>query len=144
MEVFHQFPSTFCTAERPSVNFPKLSGISRNFRQLPSTFRVARRHSVNFCQLSVRPGDFPLISVNFPCGHKSFREVSVCPNDLPSTSVNFLCILYTFRHLQSIFMKFCAAGRPYIHFRLPPMPTGDLLATSGNSPCGLETFPQIP
>ena len=53
---------------------------------------MVRRTFDNFLQLSLRPSDFPAISVKFPCGYGTFRLLpSVRPQDLPSTYTNCQC-----------------------------------------------------
>ena len=106
---------TFCTARRPSVQFPcgreefrqlllifrssrkpvifcQLSVGQDTFCQLISTSVVVGKLSVNFCRPFVRQGDLPSTSVNFPCGRQTFHH-------LLSTSDNFPCSQETFRHL---------------------------------------------
>ena len=102
VEVFHQFPSTFCTAERPSVNFPQIFVTSRELRQLSSTFRMARRPSFYFCQLSAQQGDLP-------------SSLTFCAAS--SSSIKFSCGLETFCQLLS---TFCATRRLSLNFRLLP------------------------
>ena len=55
-ETFREFPSTFRSTGRSSINFRQLSVWPA---VLLSTFHLAKRSFVNFCQLSVRPGVLP-------------------------------------------------------------------------------------
>ena len=79
-EIFHQlsvWPVGFLIT---SGSFPCDSS---TFHELPSTFLAAGRPSVQFCQLSVQQRELLSKSVKFLCNQKNFRQHSVWPGDLP-------------------------------------------------------------
>ena len=104
--------STFSSTRRPFIN---LRQHSTWLEDLPLTFVNFLCRQKTFHQLSVRLGDFPSISSNFPSGRPSvnFRHLSVQPGELLSippnfcatgrTSINFLCCRESFRQPSSTF-----------------------------------------
>ena len=107
------------------------------FCQLPATFRVVA-----------------VVSVNFPCVRRTFRQLfvrlrlfrqlSVRPQDLPSTffastqppatSINFPCVRWTFRELFY-------GSRAFHQISVSPR---DLPSTSVNFLCVVSTFHELP
>ena len=93
--------------------------------------------SVNLRQYSMRPGDLPSTSANFPYGQETFRQLSAFPVDLRElsvrlrelllTSVNILCGQETLRQKPSTFH---AGGKPSTNIR--------------QLPCRRKTFCQLP
>ena len=85
-ETFHQLPSTFCAAGRPSINFV--------------IFPCGWGPSVNFCQRSVQPGDLLSTYVNILCCQETFHQLpsTFCAAGRPSINfVIFPCGWETFR-----------------------------------------------
>ena len=110
----------------------------------------------------MRPSDLPSISVNIPCGRKTFCkilstfcvarrpsfpygwdtfrhfwQITVHPGKFLSTSVKFSCSRETFRQPLS---TLGTAGRPSVNFHLLSVWLGDLSLTSVNFPCGSESL----
>lgn len=109
-ETFHQLPSIFRVAGRPSVNFRAVRRPSKTsvyilciwetFRQFLATFHNTGRPFGYLHQLSVLPEAYCQLLSTFHADHRP--------------SVNFLCSRVTFRQLPSTIH---AAGRPSINFR---------------------------
>ena len=98
---FHQLPWTFCRCAGSSVNFPC---VCRNFHRLfmhpwdlPSISVFCRTFPSNF-RVTADP------SINFPCGHGTFRQLSLCLRNLLSTFVIFPCLCWTLRKLLANFL----------------------------------------
>ena len=138
--------STFRATGRPSIKFCELplspGDIMLNF----STFSLTRRPSINLRQHSAQLEDLPLTFVNFPCSQKTFHQLSVRLGEFPSISsnfpsgrpsVNFCTAGRTFINffqmlpgeLQS---TFCATRRPPIIFHQLSVLPGELPSTSIN------------
>ena len=119
---FHQLPSTFLAAGRPtptSVNFLPAG------RPTPTSvnFSCAHRPSAKFRQFSVQQSNHPSTSVNFSCGQKTFCQHFLQPGDFLST-----------------FVKFTYVGRPSIKFCQLFVSPGDLLSISDKFLCSHKTF----
>ena len=174
---FRHFPSTFRAAEKPSFNVHQLFVQASD---LPSPSIKLLCSQVTFCQLSPSFRAARRPSINFPCTGRpsvNFQQLSVCPGDLLISSIYFLCSKDNLRQhsvqlwdLPWTLTRFCAIGRPSIHFHELSMQPGtfhqlsstfcivgrssvkccqlsvwprDLLSTFINILCGRETFRQL-
>ena len=121
---FRQLPATIRATRRLSFKF--LCG-REVFHQLPSTFHVAGRPSVNFHQFSVQPGDLPSSCVNLLCGWETFQHLLATIRAATRPSFKFSCSPKILSQLPS---TFCAAGRPFVNLRQLFMLPKDFLSTS--------------
>ena len=167
-ETYHQLPSTFCAARRPSVYFHPLSMrpgdllstsgkipyVRLNFRQLPSYFERMGDTSTSmnvpcsgeaFRQISAPPREHPY---TYTAGRqKTFHQLSMWLGEIPSDSVIFPCDRKSFQQLPAILS---VPKRLSVNFNQLSVRPGELLSTfhatwrpSVNFPCGRETFRQL-
>ena len=90
------FPSIFCGAGRPSINFCQLLGGWVTIRQLPATLCGARRTCVNFSQYSGWPGNLPATSGNFGTGQENFRNSL---ENVPCSGGQYCYLMVSWWHL---------------------------------------------
>ena len=103
---------------------------------------MAGRDSVNYRQHSLRPGVLPSTSINFLCGHESFRQLPSAFCAAGTTSLNLrqlLCRLKIFHQILSplIFVNFQCG--PKINRQIFMSPK-NLLEASVRFSCHQETF----